>query len=131
MLSTDQDMGNNPTEWAATDAFWKARGGLWEVDASWTAKHEDDLVIVDVRQPSEFNDALGHITTAQLLPLSLLEAKALDVLDRNAQVVVVCRSGARSLSGASMLTQLGFTKVASMAGGMVAWNRLGHPTARS
>ncbi|MFK7991360.1 MAG: rhodanese-like domain-containing protein [Sandaracinaceae bacterium] len=41
-------------------------------------------------------------------------------MDKDTPAVAVCRSGARSLRAAATLQKLGFTKVASMAGGMIA-----------
>ena len=80
--------------------------------------------IVDVRQPSEFADELGHIEGARLVPLATLDAAAVD-WDPARPLVVVCRSGGRSGRAASMLEQRGFTRVASLRGGMLAWNDAG------
>ena len=82
--------------------------------------------IVDVRQPAEFNDALGHIPGAVLVPLATL-AGAARAWDPAAPLVVVCRSGGRSSNAAAQLAAAGFTRVMNMAGGMLAYRAEGLP----
>ena len=104
-------------------------GGVWEIQP--TALHErmagrsaagaaDDIQIIDVREPAEFTDVLGHIRGARLLPLSQLAARTGDVR-RDRPVVTVCRSGARSAQATAMLQKAGCTQVANLAGGMLRW----------
>ncbi|HQT99086.1 MAG TPA: rhodanese-like domain-containing protein [Acidimicrobiales bacterium] len=78
---------------------------------------EGDAVLVDVRQPEEFD--AGHAPMATLVPLSELPDH-LDELPRDALVVCVCRSGARSRRAALFLSEAGFD-VANVEGGMLAW----------
>jgi rhodanese-related sulfurtransferase len=80
--------------------------------------------IVDVREVEEFTGAAGHIPGALLVPLATLEAAA-RAWPRNETIVTVCRSGARSESGAKLLQRLGFENVVNMSGGMMAWQRAG------
>ena len=54
-----------------------------------------------------------------------------DELIREIPVVVVCRSGVRSLTGTDELLARGFADVASLNGGILAWARAGHPISRS
>jgi len=100
--------------------------GLWEIQPVDLHDRAPGVQIVDVREPAEFNDALGHIAGAQLLPLSTLTT-ALDRLDRQRPVVAVCRSGARSAQAAVLLQKAGFTDVANLAGGMLRWRAQGLP----
>jgi rhodanese-related sulfurtransferase len=83
--------------------------------------------IVDVREPDEW--AGGHIPEAVLIPLGQLAVRKGE-LDPGRPVVVVCRSGHRSLTGAVILLRAGFRDARSLAGGMIAWARAGHPMAR-
>lgn len=86
--------------------------------------------LVDVREPHEYTGELGHIEGAELVPLAGL-AEAARGWSRDAELVLVCRSGARSGRGAAALAQeLGFTRVMNMRGGMLAWNAAGYPVAR-
>ena len=100
-------------------------GGVWEIQP--TALHEriaggpvGDIQVVDVREPAEFTDVLGHIRGARLVPLSQLAART-DEIDRHRPVVAVCRSGARSAQATVLLQKAGYTQVANLAGGMLRW----------
>ena len=100
-------------------------GGVWEIQP--TALEEriagapvKDIQIIDVREPAEFTDVLGHIRGARLLPLSELAARA-DEIARDRPVVTVCRSGARSAQATVLLRKAGYTQLANLAGGMLRW----------
>jgi rhodanese-related sulfurtransferase len=81
--------------------------------------------LVDVRQPEEF--AEGHIAGSTLIPLDDLESRVAEV-PRDRQVVVVCHSGNRSRHGRDILLQAGYSQVASMSGGLSAWESEGRKT---
>jgi rhodanese-related sulfurtransferase len=82
------------------------------------------LQVVDVRGGGEF--AGGRIAGASLLPLAELE-KRKGELDGKTPIVFVCQSGRRSASARDQLKGLGWTNVASLAGGMGAWAGAGFP----
>jgi glyoxylase-like metal-dependent hydrolase (beta-lactamase superfamily II)/rhodanese-related sulfurtransferase len=109
-------------DWAPlTCAF----SGIWEIQAPALAERlahadEGEIVVLDVREPQEFTDALGHIAGARLLPLSQLLAHAAE-FDREHPIVTVCRSGARSAQATVLLQKAGLKKVANLAGGMLRW----------
>jgi sulfur dioxygenase len=94
--------------------------GFWEIEPAWVEEHRTGLQIIDVREPDEFAGPLGHIAGARLLPLGDL-AKREGELAKDAPVVTVCRSGARSAQAAVLLRKAGFEKVANLAGGMLRW----------
>jgi glyoxylase-like metal-dependent hydrolase (beta-lactamase superfamily II)/rhodanese-related sulfurtransferase len=94
--------------------------GIWEVQPGWLEEHLHEVQIVDVREPDEFNGSLGHIAGARLLPLGLLAGES-SSLKRNAPIVTVCRSGARSAQATVLLAKAGFDKVANLSGGMLRW----------
>jgi rhodanese-related sulfurtransferase len=85
--------------------------------------------MVDVREPAEYTGELGHIEGAELVPLSTVESAAAG-WDRNADLVLICRSGGRSGRAAMALSQMGFSRVMNMVGGMLAWNELKLPVVR-
>jgi sulfur dioxygenase len=88
-------------------------------------------IVLDVREPEEFTAELGHIQGALLVPLDALAhrlPKLLGYAER--EVVVVCRAGARSGSGAVILRQAGFQQVLNLEGGMLAWASAGLPVQR-
>jgi glyoxylase-like metal-dependent hydrolase (beta-lactamase superfamily II)/rhodanese-related sulfurtransferase len=99
--------------------------GIWEIQPTAlqdrTAGNEaHDIQIIDVREPAEFTDVLGHIQGAKLLPLSQLAART-DEIARDRPVVTVCRSGARSAQATVLLQKAGFKQLANLAGGMLRW----------
>lgn len=94
--------------------------GIWEVGPEWLEEHLQEVQIVDVREPEEFNGVLGHIPGARLVPLDRIAAGAAD-FSREQPVVTVCRSGARSAQASVLLRKAGFGKVANLAGGMLHW----------
>lgn len=84
---------------------------------------ERGAVLLDVREPHEWQ--AGHAPKARHIPLGQLGARAGE-LPRNREVLVVCRSGARSSRAAKLLSaQRG--DVANVKGGMNAWARAGLP----
>jgi glyoxylase-like metal-dependent hydrolase (beta-lactamase superfamily II)/rhodanese-related sulfurtransferase len=106
-------------------------GGVWEIQP--TALEEriaggrvGDIQVIDVREPAEFTDVLGHLHGARLLPLSQLAARTGEI-ERNRPVVTVCRSGARSAQATVLLQKAGYTQVANLAGGMLRWRAEGFP----
>lgn len=77
-------------------------------------------VIVDVREQQEWD--LGHMKEAELLPLSKWPAIA-EKLDPDQEIVVVCRSGGRSMRAAQALVASGFRSVKNLEGGMMRWSQ--------
>jgi adenylyltransferase/sulfurtransferase len=77
--------------------------------------------LLDVRQPWEY--ATAALPDSQLVPLNELAARAQEVRPaEGALLVVYCHHGMRSLRAAMLLEGLGFTNVASLAGGIDAWS---------
>jgi adenylyltransferase/sulfurtransferase len=79
----------------------------------------DDLDLVDVREPPEW--ALARLPGARLSPLSGLEG-ALAGFPRDRDIVLYCKGGVRSVTAARRLQAAGFTRVWSMAGGILRWS---------
>jgi sulfur dioxygenase len=75
--------------------------------------------IIDVREPEEWNAELGHLDGAELVPLATVE-RAQETWDRKQPVLLVCRSGRRSLNAAHLLLKRGFEQVMNLRGGMLA-----------
>jgi len=100
--------------------------GIWQIEPHALAEINADVQIVDVREPDEYTNSLGHINGAKLVPLGDLATRAAE-LDRNVPAVMVCRSGARSAQGTVILQRAGFEHVANLAGGMLRWRSEGHP----
>lgn len=79
---------------------------------------EPGVIVLDVRMQQEYD--AGHIANAVLLPLPLIEAgdaavaKALP--DKDAEILVYCRSGRRSAIAANALINMGYNNVLDFGG---------------
>ena len=82
------------------------------------------LHIVDVREEYEFDEFnIG----AQLIPLGELSDRLDEIEDlKEAELIVHCRSGARSGRAKEYLESEGFSKVRNLIGGMLAWQAADH-----
>ena len=88
---------------------------------------EDGAVLVDVRERDEWEE--GHIPSAVHVPRGFLESRIEQVAsDRDRRVVLYCASGNRSAFAAKTLEELGYDRVASLAGGITDWKRNGFET---
>jgi rhodanese-related sulfurtransferase len=95
--------------------------GIREVTPLDVAANREKVRIVDVREPHEYTGELGHIPGAELVPLATL-SDAAKAWDKRAEIVLVCRSGARSGRACAQLAVMGFENVFNLAGGMIAYN---------
>jgi rhodanese-related sulfurtransferase len=100
-------------------------GGVWEIEPGALEECLSTVQVIDVRDRSEYDDALGHIRGARPLPLAELAARSAE-LDRTQPVVTVCRSGTRSAQASLILGKAGFDAVANLAGGLLRWRAQGH-----
>jgi sulfur-carrier protein adenylyltransferase/sulfurtransferase len=83
-------------------------------------------VLLDTREQHEYDEA--HIEGAELVPPSEVSAR-IDALapDTGKRVVLYCRSGNRSARAAEELAELGYTNLAHLTGGILAWQEQGLP----
>ena len=79
-----------------------------------------EVLILDVREQDEYDS--GHIPGAVLLPVgSITEESAAEVIpEKDATVLVYCRSGNRSKTAAKALAELGYTGIYEF-GGITTW----------
>ncbi len=79
----------------------------------------ENFFLLDVREPHEYPIAnLG----APLIPVGSLDSRIAEVpVAKDAEIVVHCRSGARSQKAAVILRNHGFTNVQNLAGGILEW----------
>lgn len=88
-------------------------------------RQQGGALLVDVREADEYREV--HAQGARLLPLSELEARAGELPGQ--ELLMICRSGARSMRAAEYLEAQGHRAV-NVAGGTNAWAEAGLPTAR-
>jgi sulfur-carrier protein adenylyltransferase/sulfurtransferase len=78
-----------------------------------------DFRLVDVREPHEFD--ICRIPGSLLIPLGDVPAR-MNELDSAQEIVVHCRSGARSARAVEFLRQAGFSRIHNLKGGILAWS---------
>jgi sulfur dioxygenase len=100
--------------------------GIWEINPQSLEELHEQMQIIDVREPDEYHGPLGHIPDARLIPLGKLKERV-DEIDRDKPIITVCRGGGRSAHATVILGTAGYTRVASLAGGMLRWRSEGHP----
>lgn len=88
------------------------------------AERLDDVHVVDVREPSEWD--AGRIEGSVLIPLNHLMAGRAEGLEPDRPVVLVCRSGSRSEVAALLLRARGY-EAHNLEGGLEAWQAEGLP----
>lgn len=104
--------------------FSGSTADVWEISAADLKAGLDageSIVLVDVRELWEWDS--GHLEGALHVPLNSLP-QHLQALDRKADLVVYCHLGHRSWYATAFLRQQGFAHVASLAGGIDAWDYL-------
>ena len=80
----------------------------------------DDFILVDVREPHEFE--IVRIPGSILMPLSqFLDGSALENLPRDKAIILHCRSGVRSATALEILKTAGFSDSTHVEGGVLAW----------
>jgi rhodanese-related sulfurtransferase len=89
--------------------------------AAWLAEPaRPKPLLLDVREPWEFQTC--RLPDSLLVPMQQVPARLAEI-DRQAEVVVVCHHGARSLQVAYFLSRQGYAKVHNLTGGVDAWAR--------
>ena len=92
------------------------------------------IILLDVREPAEFQ--VMHIPGSINVPRGILESSCDwdydDTIPELAagherEVVVICRSGNRSVLAADVMQQMGFTNVVSLKTGVRGWNEYDQP----
>lgn len=103
----------------------EARKNVTELSADEARSVVDEAVLLDVREPDEWQR--GRIPGATHLPMMrLLEIDSV-VPNKDARVIVYCSHGIRSLLAADALKRQGYKNAASILGGLAAWAEQGHP----
>jgi molybdopterin/thiamine biosynthesis adenylyltransferase/rhodanese-related sulfurtransferase/molybdopterin converting factor small subunit len=117
LIDYEQFCGVRPEPAAA------AAGGTpdWEITPVELKKRldaGDQLVIVDVREPNEYQ--INRIPNSTLIPLGELPRRYLE-LDPDREIVAHCKMGGRSAKAVEFLRSVGFTKIKNLKGGVLEW----------
>ena len=79
---------------------------------------DNRVILIDVREP--FERAICMIAGSQFIPMQEFDARLAE-LDPNLELVFHCKLGGRSAKVCDKLTELGFSKVTNLKGGILAW----------
>ncbi|MBN2182296.1 MAG: rhodanese-like domain-containing protein [Sedimentisphaerales bacterium] len=107
---------------AANPCVWAQHTNVLPEEARELINITDDLIIIDVREKSEYCGWAGHIPGALNYPWNsgVLQTRY-EELPIDGKILVVCQSGGRSSQAANFLDSQGFLIVYNMLGGMYAW----------
>jgi adenylyltransferase/sulfurtransferase len=97
--------------------------GIKEITAKELAaiiERKDKFILVDVREPHEYQ--IAKIPGSRLIPLGDLPSRV-NELDSADDIVVHCRSGARSAKAIGILGKMGFKRLRNLKGGILAWSQ--------
>jgi len=101
----------------------------WDLRDLLDSTAKEDIILLDVREPGEFSEM--HIENSLNVPRGILEAACewgYDetepelVQSRDKHVVVICRSGNRSILAGYIMQLMGYNKIYSLKTGLRGWN---------
>ncbi len=99
----------------------------WDVDEKF--QQDPDILLLDIREECEFS--VFHIKGSMLVPRGILEtaceAEYEDAVPeliaaREREIIVICRSGNRSVLAAQVMQTMGYKNISSMKTGLRGWN---------
>lgn len=93
-------------------------------------KEGNDVILLDVRTAKEYQEI--HLENALLLPVQDLSQATLNTIGlsqdkKDAEIIIYCRSGARSKTAYDIMKSLGYSNIKSVAGGMIHWQEDNNP----
>jgi phage shock protein E len=114
-ITTNNRASIKETNGSNQKVFWN----ITPEEAKKRLDSEKDIILLDVRTKEEFES--GYIPGAVLIPLDRLEEEAASILkDKEATILVYCRSGNRSVTASNILIRQGYTKIYNL-GGIIDW----------
>ena len=99
----------------------------WDVEQR--MNESEDLLLLDIREECEY--AAFHVANSMLIPRGILETaceeeyedSVPELIDsREREIIVICRSGNRSILAAQTMQWMGYKNVTSMKTGLRGWN---------
>jgi rhodanese-related sulfurtransferase len=93
-------------------------------------ENQEDFFLIDVRQSAEFEK--GNIFYSTHIPRGILEftiddeafweAEYLSAPEKDADIIIYCKKGDRGILAAKALSELGYSNVKNLRGGIIAWD---------
>lgn len=92
-------------------------------DLSARIEQGDVPILLDVREPAEHD---AYNIGGKLIPLGNISSMQIEEIEdlKDAEIVVYCRSGMRSMQACLLLETAGFRNLANLTGGMLAWEEM-------
>ena len=90
---------------------------------------DDGVLILDARQPEEFN--VSHISKAVFLGDETMKMEVLDTVPVHREIVVYCSLGVRSERASEKIIKRGFRNVRNLYGGIFEWKNKDYPVVNS
>jgi adenylyltransferase/sulfurtransferase len=118
LIDYEQFCGVAPHQVAAAAAPPTSMDALTSKELKAELDRGDQVVIVDVREPQEYQ--INRLPGSILIPLGDLPKRYVE-LDPNANIVTQCKSGVRSAKAQDFLRSKGFTRVRNLTGGVLGW----------
>jgi molybdopterin/thiamine biosynthesis adenylyltransferase/rhodanese-related sulfurtransferase/molybdopterin converting factor small subunit len=118
LIDYEQFCGVAPHQVAAAAAPATSSDALTSSELKAELDRGEPIVIVDVREPQEFQ--INRLPGSTLIPLGDLPKRYVE-LDPNANIVTQCKSGMRSAKAQDFLRSKGFTRVRNLTGGVLGW----------
>jgi len=85
----------------------------------------DPIVLLDVRQPDEFNAPPGHLPGAVNVPIAELAGRMSEIVSHRQPIIVVCKTDRRSSRAAAEMLAAGLKDVTILRGGTDGWHQRG------
>jgi len=120
LIDYEQFCGLRPAEPEPTTVSTKTNRGfeITAVELKQRLDRGEKLRIIDVREPMEYQ--INRIAGAQLIPLGEIPRRYAE-LDPEEELIMQCKTGARSGRAADFLRSVGFKQVLNLKGGIVDW----------
>jgi len=112
----------------ALELVAEAKSRIIEIEPATAQAALASALVLDVREPAEFE--AGRLPGAINIPRGVLEFKIGDhpqLSQRDADILVYCKTSGRAALAALNLQRMGHTNVRSIHGGFDAWSQLGLP----
>ena len=125
-----QDNEQSDVNFAVEHADELAGYEIAPVEVVAKVEKNEDIVLLDVRTPEEYAEI--HLEGAELLPVQQLSAGTLAEIGlgedaKDKEIIIYCRSGARSKTAYDIMKSLGYTNLKSVNGGIVHWQEDNYP----
>ncbi len=103
---------------------------IYPEDVANKIKNNKDIILLDVRTLGEYEEI--HLKGALLLPVQELSQQSLASIglgesSKDKEIIIYCRSGARSKTAYDIMNSLGYTNIKSVSGGMIHWEEDNYP----